>query len=125
MITTTTNMSNTITNAMYAKGIQQGPVLGRILAFAVCPLEGICNLIAKPIAAIECLARGIFALPFSPKDSLKSFNSSIKFLLSVIPDTITLVPNCFYQLCAAMYNPKQVLPFYAPGTFATVDSSES
>lgn len=121
----TTNISHAITNAMYEKGIQQGPVLGRILAFAVCPLEGICNLIAKPIATIELLGKAIFALPFNPKSALKNLNASAVKLLSVVPAAVTLVPKCFYQLCAAIYNPKDVQPFYAKTTFkANVDADE-
>lgn len=113
----TTNISDSITRAMYEKCVHQGPVVGRILAFAVCPLEGMCDLIAKPIVAIEMLVRSIFTLPFDPKLALKQLNASAEQLLSTIPETITLVPRCFYQFFAAMYDPQQVQPFHTDTTF--------
>ena len=106
-------------NSMYTHGINAYKnQTGRIMGIGVVVVEAICNVLIRPVAAIECLAKAV--LNTSQKHSLSAANylaQAVFFGLDTVPALLFAIPSCAVQFVVVMIDPKLARPWHAESRF--------
>ncbi len=97
---------------------ERNAIIGRIAACIVCPIEIVVNLLLKSIVRISDLGEVFRPLKKGEiKDSVKELQKYCNKILRIVPDVCFAPFQCLYQIGAAFYNPKRVLPFLDHNTY--------
>ena len=104
---------------MYTQGINAYKnQTGRMVSILVVVVEAMCNVLMRPVAAIECLATAVLRVPQKrPVAAAHYLIQAVLFGLDTVPALLFAIPSCAVQFVVIMIDPQRARPWHADSRF--------